>query len=148
MAYLKIQKKINVNTYGCDVIFIVSDNIYKVEKFLHAKHGGEYPKEDDPAEGYTVTINAGLYVMVIDYRFMSNNLIGHELYHVTHRIARDRDIDDEETMAWLNGYLHESFYDFISSSKFVQFSEKILKKMQDFIDRKEEEKKPIEIKYE
>lgn len=148
MAYLKIQKKISVNTYSCEVLFIVSDNIEKVEQYIHAKYDGDGPKDDGPAEGYTITIGPHLYVMVLDYKFLSNNLIGHELYHVTHRIAKDRDIDDEETMAWLNGYLHEAFYDFMNSTKFVAFSERILKKMEDFIEKKERQQQKEEIKYE
>jgi hypothetical protein len=128
MALTKIQKKINVNTFSCDVIYIVADNIFKVENLLHKKYGGEKPKEDDTVEGYTITINAGLYVVVLDYRFLTHNLIGHEIYHVTHRICIDRDIEDEETMAWLNGYLHEEFYNFISTQKFKTFIEKLLDK--------------------
>jgi len=150
MAYIKIQKKINVNTFSCDVVYIVSDNIYKVEDFLHKKYGGEKPKEDDPAEGYTVTVNSTLYVMVLDYRFMTNNLIGHEIYHVTHRICGDRDIEDEETMAWLNGYLHEEFYNFIRTPKFKAFADKMEEKLSAFMKKIEEQKqKPKEeIKYE
>lgn len=152
MAYLKIQKKINVNTFSCHVIFIVSDNINKVEELLHKRYGGEKPKADDPAEGYTLTVNSTLYVMVLDYRFMTNNLIGHEIYHVTHRICDDRDINDEETMAWLNGYLHEEFYKFISTLKFRVFAAKMQSKLDAFIKKVEEhnekEKTREEIKYE
>jgi hypothetical protein len=152
MAFIKIQKKINVNTFSCDVIYIVSDNIYKVESLLHKKYGGDKPKDDDPAEGYTVTVNSTLYVMVLDYRFMTNNLIGHEIYHVTHRICNDRDIEDEETMAWLNGYLHEEFYKFIQTPKFKVFSGKMEEKLEAFIKKVEEhnskEKSKKEIRYE
>jgi hypothetical protein len=148
MAYHKIQKKINVNTFSCDVIYMVSDDIYKVESYLHKKYGGDKPKENDPAEGYTITINSAMYVMVLDYRFMTNNLIGHEIYHVTHRICNDRDIQDEETMAWLNGYLHEEFYKFINTPKFADFAVRINKKIDDFIQKKEQEEKKQEVKYE
>jgi hypothetical protein len=148
MAYHKIQKRINVNTFSCDVYFIVSDDIYKVEKFLHKKYGGDIPKDDDPAEGFTLTINSGNYAMVLDYRFMTHNLIGHEIYHVAHRITDDRDIEDEETKAWLNGYLHEEFYKFIHTAKFTEFANKINKKMDEFIQLKEQEQKPKEVKYE
>lgn len=148
MAYQKINKKINVNTFSCEVIFIVSDNIFKVENYLHSKYGGEKPKDDDPAEGYTITISSALYAMVLDYRFLTHNLIGHEIYHVTHRICDDRDIDDEETMAWLNGYLHEEFYKFINTQRFLDFAMKINKKMEDFIKLKEQEQPKKEIRYE
>lgn len=128
MALIKIQKKINIKTFSCDVMYIVCDNIYKVETMLYKKHGGEQPKEDDNVEGYTISLNNGTYVVVLDYKFMTNNLIGHEIYHVTHRICADRDIEDEETMAWLNGYLHEEFYNFINTQKFKTFVGKIIAK--------------------
>jgi hypothetical protein len=117
MGYLKIQKKISVNAFSCDVLFIVSDNINKVENYLHKKHGTEKPKDGDNAEGYTITITPRLYAMVLDYQYLTHNLIGHEIFHVTHRIAEDRDISDEETQAWICGFLCEEFFKFYLSDK-------------------------------
>lgn len=131
MAFLRTQKRIDIKTYSCSVIYIVTDSIYAAEKYLHKKYGGDKPTEDDTVEGYAITINSGLYVVVLDFRFMTNNLIGHELYHVTQKICKDRDIEEEESMAWLNGYLHEEFYKFINTPKYKDFVEKLLKKYQD-----------------
>ncbi len=36
---------------------------------------------------------------------MSTNTIAHEVYHVVYSILHDRDIDDEESGAWLCGML-------------------------------------------
>lgn len=135
MALLKIQQKIDIKTYGCSVIYIVTDNIYMTEKYLHKKYGGDKPTEDNSVEGYAITIHSGLYVVVLDFKFITNNLIGHELFHVTQRICGDRDIEEEESMAWLNGYLHEELYKFINNAKYKAFAEKLLKK---YADEKQE----------
>lgn len=131
MALLKIQKKIDIKNYACSLIYIVTDSIFRAEKYIHKKYGGDVPTEDDSVEGYAITINSGLYIVVLDFRYITNNLIGHELYHVTQRIGGDRDIEDEESMAWLNGYLHEEFYKFINTPKYRTFAEKLIKKYED-----------------
>jgi hypothetical protein len=131
MALLKIQKRIDIKNYACSLIYMVTDSIFMSENYIHKKYGGDKPIEDDSVEGYAITINSGLYIVVLDFRYITNNLIGHELYHVTQRIGGDRDIEDEESMAWLNGYLHEEFYKFINTPKYRAFAEKIIKKYED-----------------
>ena len=126
---MKLLKKVNVNTYSCHVHFIITDDIHKVENALYKKHGGDKP-DGSPAEGYTVTVHAGLYVMVLDYKYLTHNLIGHEIYHVTHRIANDRDIRDEESMAWICGFLSEQFYTWLNTDKVKAECDKLLTKLE------------------
>lgn len=127
---MKLLKKVNVNTYSCHVHFIITDDIHKVENALYKKHGGDKP-DNSPAEGYTVTVNPGLYVMVLDYKFLTHNLIAHELYHVTHRIADDRDIKDEESRAWLCGFLAEQFYAWFTTPKIKAILGDLIEKLEE-----------------
>ena len=127
---MKIVKKVNVNTYSCHVHFVITDDIHKIENALHKKYGGEKP-DCSPAEGCTITVSGSLYVVVLDYKYLSHNLIAHELYHVTHRIADDRDIRDEESRAWICGFLAEQFYIWLNTDKVKAECDKLLAKLEE-----------------
>lgn len=116
---MRLLKKIKVNTYNCEVIFLITDNMLNSEKYLQKKYGGDpIPGTSaDDAEGLTITISGVLYVVMIDIKYLNHNTIAHELYHLNRRITEDRDITDEESSAWLSGFLAEEFYNFLSSKK-------------------------------
>lgn len=126
---MRLQKKVKVNTYSCEVVYVLADDIYKVERDLYKKYGGDKPKDNDPSEGYTVTVSSSLYYVVLDWRFLGHNLIAHELYHATHRIAGDRDIEDEESRAWICGFLTEEFYKFLNTDKVKRECDKLTEKI-------------------
>lgn len=116
---MKIIKKIKVNTYNCEILFVVTDDMIKTDKYLQKKYEGEpIPGiSADEAEGLTITISGVLYAIMIDVKYLNHNTIAHELYHLNRRITEDRDITDEESSAWLAGFLAEEFYNFLSSKK-------------------------------
>lgn len=107
------QKRVDINTFGCSVLIMLCDDIYSSEMYLHKKYGYDKPKKDDTNEGLTVSVNFNLYAIIVEQRSLSHNLIAHEVCHVVHRITQDREIVDEETMAWLTGFISEEFYKFI-----------------------------------
>jgi hypothetical protein len=43
--------------------------------------------------------------------------IGHEIFHAVNTIQRDREITDEESGAWLIGYVSEFVYKFLKKKK-------------------------------
>jgi hypothetical protein len=102
----------------------------KSEKYLIKKYDGDPAcgVDSSEAEGITITITGKLYVVMIDWKYLSHNTIAHELYHVTRRITDDRDISDEESVAWLAGYLSQEFYKFLGSSKVKKEFDKLTDK--------------------
>lgn len=115
MALRKRQKKISIKAFGCSVLLILTDRLHLAEKQIHKKHNTmEKPCEDGEAEGVTISVGFDLYVMILDMKHISYNLVGHEVCHVVQRITRDREMEDEETMAWLTGYLCEEVHIFIN----------------------------------
>lgn len=124
MALRKRQKKISIKAFGCDVLLMLTDRLHLVEKQIHKKYKTmEKPCEDGEAEGVTISVGFDLYVMILDMKHISYNLVGHEVFHVVHRITQDREISDEETMAWLTGYLCEEVHGFINRSVGVSVNE-------------------------
>lgn len=117
MALRKRQKKISIKAFGCSVLLILTDRLHLAEKHVHKKYKtSEKPCEDGEAEGVTISVGFDLYVMILDMKHISYNLVGHEVCHVVQRITNDRDITDEETMAWLTGYLCEEVHTFINKA--------------------------------
>ena len=125
---MRIVKKIKVNTYNCTILFVVTTEMGKTEKYLQKKYakGTLIPGTPaEEAEGITITVDGSLYITMIDAKFLNHNTIGHELFHATKRIAEDRDITDEESCAWLMGFLCEEFYAFLGSERVKKQFEKV-----------------------
>lgn len=125
---MRIIKTVKVNTYACDIIFVITDEMAKTEKYLQNKYakGTTIPgTAAEDAEGITITVHGRLYITMIDVKHLNHNTIAHELYHATRRITEDRDITDEESSAWLMGFLSEEFYKFLSSDKVRKQFEKV-----------------------
>lgn len=125
---MRIIKKINVNMYSCSILFVVTNEMGKSEKYLQKKYAKGTLVPGTPAaeaEGITITVDGSLYIVMIDAKFLNHNTIGHELFHATKRMAEDRDITDEETCAWLMGFLCQEFYKFIGSEKIKKEFEKV-----------------------
>jgi len=97
--------------YTLEVIF--TDNVKKALRALYKK----WKMDDDivDAEGFTVCCKNDItkYALIFDYDKLTNNLIIHEVLHVSTFILDDRTIDlaggndDYENLAWLNGHLND-----------------------------------------
>lgn len=125
---MRVLKKIKVNTFNCSILFVITNEMEKSEKYLQKKYakGTLVPGTSAAeAEGITITVDGSLYIVMIDTTFLNHNTIGHELFHAAKRIAEDRDITDEETCAWLMGFLCEEFYKFTGSEKVKKEFEKV-----------------------
>jgi hypothetical protein len=60
-------------------------------------------------EGVTMGYNKS-YIVALVKNKISHNLIAHELFHLAQMVTKDIDIEDEESQAWLNGYVTENVY--------------------------------------
>jgi hypothetical protein len=109
-------KTINIELYGCKLKFTVTDDItsevsklFKKNKINDVFDGG--------AEGIMISFEMDCYNLIIDEECLSHNTIAHEIYHVVVRITEDRNINDEESQAWLCGNITEVIYKFLESKK-------------------------------
>jgi len=109
-----IQKKIKVGVYDANVVFMVTDSMEEVAIKTFRKTKEIWSIED--ADG-CVFYTTGLYYLVLLQEQISHNLIAHEIFHLSTRICEDRYIEDEETKAWLTGYLTENIYKFLDKKK-------------------------------
>lgn len=114
---MKKSKKIKLATYNCNLIIIITDQLTSEVNNIYKKlnHNDSFQGE---AEGVLLTLDIDNYYLLYDVQYLSNNTIAHEIYHAVVKVTEDRDIVDEESQAWLCGYLAEEVYKYIQKNNF------------------------------
>ncbi len=113
---VRYSKVINLSMYSCKVHIIITSDLVKQVALLYKKH--KIPMvEDLEAEGVLLCFEGTNYYIIIDTEDLSHNTIAHEVYHATVKVTEDREINDEETQAWLCGHLTQNVYEFIDKKK-------------------------------
>ena len=108
---------IKVPLYECKVVLIVTSSMEELQQHVRKKKKANV----DVLDTYGVVFNWGNaeYVLALHEASLSHNLVAHELFHMTMAITNDIDIADEESQAWLNGYLTEQVYKKLKKKNFV-----------------------------
>lgn len=102
---MRKSKKIDIKLYQCKVHLFLTDDLTREYNRIYKKHG-EVPTEPaEDGEAWTLTFDICDYYILINDKKSSVNTIAHEVYHVVYGIMQDRDIQDEESGAWLCGML-------------------------------------------
>ena len=111
-----MRKKIKIEQYSCELILIVTDKIKEdTNKIL--KDANSKIKVDYEIEGIFLFHDIDKYYLLLSTQHLTHNTISHEVYHAVVRITEDRDISDEETQAWLMGYLIGTIYKYLETKK-------------------------------
>jgi hypothetical protein len=112
--------------YTLEIIF--TDNAKKSLKALFKRWNIKDEAVD--AEGFTVKCKDDMtkYALIFDINKLTDNLISHEVLHLSCFILDDRTIDliggngDYENLAWLNGHLNDMVRQVIEKEKIVVHS--------------------------
>lgn len=104
----------SIDIYSCKVHFIITDNLVKDLNKLKKMYK---KKEIKPGEyaGYLYTEVMTDYYVIISTNHMTWNTVSHEIFHLTHAIAEDRAIEDEESQAWICGHVTQKIYNYLVS---------------------------------
>lgn len=116
----KIQKrKLKVPIYEAVVNICIVENIDDMQAYLDKKTKGLIDVSDSEGcvfDWYTPT---GIeYYIVFVAGKLSHNLVAHEVYHLACRLMRDVNINDEESVAWLLGYVTENIYKVLKAKNY------------------------------
>lgn len=108
---MKVSGKIKFPLYGCVLSVIFTDNPPKEVNAIRKKYK-EVSELDKDVEGVFVAIDSTIveYFLIIDFKYLTHNTIAHESYHAVKRITKDRDIEDEESEAWISGFISGNIY--------------------------------------
>ena len=114
---MKKSKKIKLATYNCNLIIIITDKLKEEVNSIYKKLNCKDTFQGE-AEGVLLTLDIDNYYLIYDIQYLSHNTIAHEIYHAVVKVTEDRDIVEEESQAWLCGYLAEEVYKFIQKNNF------------------------------
>jgi len=108
---------IRVPLYECKVILIVTSTMEELQQYVLKKKKANV----DVLDTHGVVFNWGNaeYVVAMKEDSLGHNLIAHEMFHMVMAITHDIAIEDEESQAWLVGYLTEQVYKILNKKKFV-----------------------------
>ncbi len=104
-----MQRKIRLKPYECTILLVISDKFIRDAKKYEKYFDMEPEEYSEKNEGVTMW-NSKEYATVINSNHLTHNTIAHEMFHLTCKIGGDRDINEEESRAWLCGYITEEFY--------------------------------------
>ena len=125
--------------YTLEVIF--TDNIKRALNSLYKKWGID--EEPFECEACTVTcqndadnsLDISKYALIFTYDKLTENIITHEVTHLSAFILDDRNIDlqggndDYENFAWLSGHLSQIVHQIINKEKITIYPELISAKI-------------------
>lgn len=115
-----------VDIYGCEVSFAWNSHNKELSALLDKYELDEEAKQGffslldnaNRASAITISIADTGNVIVVFFGEPNNRDVAHELYHVACRIMEGKGIQEEESWAYLIGYLTEMFYDlYLEESK-------------------------------
>lgn len=109
---MRFQKTYNIDIYSCKFVLILSDDLFEEEKKLCEKHNDAFT-DIIPSDGLTINFENDTYYVLFNIDSISHNLISHEIYHLVCSITDFRSINEEESRAWLCGYLTELVYSYL-----------------------------------
>lgn len=109
-----ITKIFKIPTYDCKLQLVISDDARETINKLHKKHNIKMIYKD-PLEGMMFTVAMDVYHLIIDKSYVTYNTINHESFHATMAITADRNIFEEESRAWLAGWIGQQIYKFLES---------------------------------
>lgn len=102
---MRKSKKIEIKLFQCRVHFILTDDLTKEYNRLHKKYHELPVNPAEDGEAWTLTFDISDYYVLVSEKHITINTIAHEVYHVVYSMMHDRDIEDEESGAWLCGML-------------------------------------------
>lgn len=102
-----VKAKIKLSVYETVVQLMVVDSMDEFQELLAKK--GIMVADVTNCDGITLGYDQSYLVVLVKER-ISHNLIAHELFHLAQMVTKDIDINDEESQAWLNGYITEQVY--------------------------------------
>jgi hypothetical protein len=113
-----IRSKIKLELYETSVTLYVASSMEEFEDMVRKKTKNNNLSIKDT---YGVVFGWGEagYVIALHEENLSHNLIAHEVFHLAIMITNDIDIEDEESQAWLVGYLTEHVYKALKKKKLV-----------------------------
>ena len=119
MASKIFKRKIPVSIYSRYANLCVVKNMEDMQAQLDKKCNGMIDVLDADGVVFELFSSKGheYYIVLVEEQ-LSHNLIAHEVFHLAVKMTSDIEIKDEESTAWLIGYLTEEVYRVLKSKNY------------------------------
>ena len=110
-------KNIDLQLYNSKIVIIVGASAQELNNYVneHITKIDISGNEGCVFENTTSTIY--MYYVTLSKKFLNHNLIAHETFHLASKIMENIEVQNEEAMAWLIGYLTDLIYEFLYENK-------------------------------
>lgn len=115
---MTIRSRFKIPTYNCVIHIIVTDDIITEANKLFKKYKAPTRWKEE-TEGALISDDLQDYYLLFNTDYLTYNTITHENFHAAMHITKDRVINDEESQAWINGYVNENVFKFLEKKKFI-----------------------------
>lgn len=109
-----MQVTVKNKMYDFSLTIVIDKDITPLYRKLCKKHGFDYNVKF--VAGGVISGVMTRYYLLLSHDFLTYNTITHELYHLVSEIGHDRDIKEEESRAWIIGFLADQVFAFIHKS--------------------------------
>lgn len=113
-------RRAKIPMYECTVTIHLEDDLEPLYIKLCQKL--KLPYEAGSMAGAVITAQVDHYHFLLSTQHLNHNTIGHELHHLVINIMKDRGIKEEESSAWLSGYLNDLIYKTLEKHKLYPFN--------------------------
>lgn len=104
--------KINIDVYSTTVNFIVCEDVDATYKEIRRKHNE--PVSDEESEFYGLHFRSKYeQYILIEKQSIRYNTICHEIFHCAFGILNNININAEEAIAWLIGFISQEIFKFL-----------------------------------
>jgi predicted RND superfamily exporter protein len=115
---MKVAHTIKLQTYSCQLIFILTDQLKLESKKIYKKFKLIMEEDEGESEGIVLSPDIDKYFLIIDIKYLTHNTLAHEIYHAVVKVTEERDVTDEEAQAWVSGHITGAIYKFLDKKKF------------------------------
>lgn len=112
------RSKFKIQLYEASVVLLVAKSMETLENMVKKKTKSNNLDIKD-TYGCAFSWGNSEYILALHEESLSHNLIAHEIFHLAIMITNDIDIEDEESQAWLIGYITEQVYKILKKKNFV-----------------------------
>ena len=113
------KKTLPIPIYNTSVVVYVVEHMDYMQEYLEKK---KIRIDVTGCDGCVVQLGHDdkfQYNIVLQKDKLSHNLIAHEIFHLGTNMTHDIDINDDESRAWLIGYLSQEIYKILGKEEFT-----------------------------
>lgn len=114
---MKVSSLIKVPIYECLLHFIVTDKFESAYRKICKQYN--LIDDCDSMVGVFLYPTEDTYYLIINKKYLTHNILSHEICHAVTQVCSFREIKDDEARAYLTGFLTGEIYKMLAKKKLI-----------------------------